>query len=77
MKHQRTIAPRYEYDDQGYPVRSLGEVEWHYVTQRHNGRLAGLTYFIELDHMDNRKLQAIQLSIARREVRALIGREGG
>lgn len=76
MRHDRCIGPLYLYDEDGYPVKALGDVEWHSVSQRHNGRLAASSYYIELDQIDNRKMQAISLVSARQCLRSFIEKNG-
>lgn len=76
MKHEKRIGPWWEYDEEGKPTRSLGDVEWHYVSQRDHGRLAASWFYLPLDRVDDRRLQAFELRCARGAVRDLIAAEG-
>lgn len=72
MRHDKRIGPLYRYDEDGCPVEALGDVEWHSVSQRHKGRLAASGYYIELDQIADRKMQAISLVSARQCLRSFI-----
>lgn len=76
MKHDKTMAPRYVYDDEGNPIESLGEQELHIVSQRHKGRLAESVYWIHPEEEANRRVQAFALVCARRNLRTFIAENG-
>lgn len=75
MKHGKTMAPRYVYDDEGNPIESLGEHELHIVSQRHKDRLAESAYWIHPEEEANRKVQFFALVCARRNLRAFIAEQ--